>query len=86
MSFSDFKIPPKEDNNEPKPDANKQPPVELKRVIHRSKPIPHASDSNRRPAPIFRPLYCSFDKNAQFPQGIYICEDLDAPTSTPGVQ
>jgi hypothetical protein len=32
-----------------------------------------------------RPYYCSFDKNAQYPQGIYICQDHDAPTSTPGV-
>jgi hypothetical protein len=85
MSFSDFNIPPGEDKNEPKPDANKQPSFEPKRVIHRSKPVPHAGDGNRRPASIFRPLYCSFDKNAQYPQGIYVCEDHDAPTSTPGV-
>lgn len=32
-----------------------------------------------------RAYYCTFDKNAQYPQGIYICEDHDAPSSTPGV-
>ncbi len=32
-----------------------------------------------------RPFYCSFDKNAQYPQGIYICKDHDVPASTPGV-
>ena len=30
-----------------------------------------------------RPFYCSFDKNAQYPQGIYICSDHDVPTTTP---
>jgi hypothetical protein len=54
MSFSDFNIPPEEDKNEPKPDANKQPSFEPKRVIHRSKPVPHAGDGNRQPASIFR--------------------------------
>jgi hypothetical protein len=32
-----------------------------------------------------RSYYCTFDKNAQYPQGIYICEDHDVPASTPGV-
>jgi len=32
-----------------------------------------------------RAYYCTFDKNAQYPQGIYLCEDHDVPTSTPGV-
>jgi len=32
-----------------------------------------------------RAYYCTFDKNAQYPQGIYICEDHDAPISIPGV-
>jgi hypothetical protein len=32
-----------------------------------------------------RAYYCTFDKNAQYPQGIYICEDHDVPTSTLGV-
>ena len=32
-----------------------------------------------------RPYYCMLDKNAQYPQGIYICKDHDVPTSTPGV-
>jgi hypothetical protein len=32
-----------------------------------------------------RPYYCLLDKNAQYPQGIYICENHDIPTSTPGV-
>ena len=27
-----------------------------------------------------RPLYCTFNKNAQYPQGIYICAGHDAPT------
>lgn len=35
---------------------------------------------------IVRAYYCTLDKNAQYPQGIYICEDHDVPTSTPGVQ
>jgi hypothetical protein len=32
-----------------------------------------------------RTYYCTFDKNAQFPQGTYICEDHDNPTPIPGV-
>jgi len=32
-----------------------------------------------------RPFYCTFDKNAQYPQGIYICDNHDVPASTPGV-
>ena len=32
-----------------------------------------------------RAYYCTFDKNAQVPQGTYICENHDVPTSTPGV-
>ncbi len=32
-----------------------------------------------------RPLYCIFNKNAQYPEGIYVCEDHDIPTPTPGV-
>ncbi len=32
-----------------------------------------------------RAYYCAFDKNAQYPQGLYICKDHDVPTSTPGV-
>ena len=27
-----------------------------------------------------RPLYCMFNKNAQYPEGIYICAEHDAPT------
>jgi hypothetical protein len=31
-----------------------------------------------------RPLYCMFNKNAQYPTGIYICAEHDTPTpSTP---
>jgi hypothetical protein len=32
-----------------------------------------------------RAYYCSYNKNAQYPQGIYICENHEGPTSTPGV-
>jgi hypothetical protein len=32
-----------------------------------------------------RAYYCTFDKNAQYPLGMYICKDHDLPTSTPGV-
>jgi len=32
-----------------------------------------------------REYYCTFDENAQYPQGIYICEDHAIPPSTPGV-
>ena len=31
------------------------------------------------------PLYCTFNKNAQFPQGVYICSEHDAPTPVSGV-
>jgi hypothetical protein len=27
-----------------------------------------------------RPLYCSLDKNAQYPDGIYLCAEHDIPT------
>ena len=27
-----------------------------------------------------RPLYCTFNKNAQYPEGIFICAEHDAPT------
>jgi hypothetical protein len=30
-----------------------------------------------------RAYYCTFDKNAQYPQGIYLCKDHDVPTSIP---
>jgi hypothetical protein len=30
------------------------------------------------------PLYCKVNKNAQYPEGIYICTEHDAPTS--GIQ
>jgi hypothetical protein len=32
-----------------------------------------------------RPYYCLLDKNAQYPLGIYICNNHDAPASTTGV-
>jgi hypothetical protein len=32
-----------------------------------------------------RAYYCYFDKNAQYPQGIYICKDHDIPSTTPDV-
>jgi len=32
-----------------------------------------------------RSYYCTLDKNAEYPKGIYICEDHDVPSSTPGV-
>jgi hypothetical protein len=32
-----------------------------------------------------RPYYCMFDKNAQYPQGIYVCKNHDIPPSTTGV-
>jgi len=32
-----------------------------------------------------RTYYCTFNKNAQYPQGTYICEDHEIPTATPGV-
>jgi hypothetical protein len=31
-----------------------------------------------------RPLYCTINKNAQYPQGVYICsEHTDADTGNP---
>jgi hypothetical protein len=32
-----------------------------------------------------RTYYCIYDKNAQFPQGTYLCENHDLPTAIPGV-
>jgi hypothetical protein len=157
-TLSSFNVnnPLEEDKNELKPDTDKQPSFEPKRVIHRSKQLSHPGDSNRQPAAIFRrknasppavesqpeatpaaqtekrpgkginpdlrlcPLVnagknvpplkpqggtrrlsrgeptrraywdvaagsCPFNKNAPYPQGIYICKDRDVPTSTPGV-
>ncbi|HEY5271519.1 MAG TPA: hypothetical protein VII97_14365 [Anaerolineales bacterium] len=54
MSMFDFNQPPEEDQNEPKPDTNKQPSFAPKCVIHRSKPLYHSGDSNRWPASIFK--------------------------------
>ena len=31
------------------------------------------------------PLYCTFNKNAQYPEGVFICKGHDAPTAAPGV-
>ncbi len=45
MSIFDFSKPPEED---------KQPSFEPKRVIHRSKPLPHTGGGNRQRASIFR--------------------------------
>lgn len=54
MSSLNFNKPPEEDNNESKPDANKQPSFEPKRIIHLSKPLSPSSDGKARPASIFR--------------------------------
>lgn len=31
-----------------------------------------------------RPLYCALDRNAQYPQGVFICTEHDTPTPLPG--
>jgi hypothetical protein len=62
MSVFDTNKPTKDTNNEAKPDANKQPLFEPKRVIHRSKPVSNSGDGNRRPASLFRPKPASHPK------------------------
>lgn len=32
-----------------------------------------------------KPLYCTFNRNAQYPEGVYICDDHDAPATEPGL-
>jgi hypothetical protein len=32
-----------------------------------------------------RAYFCKFDRNAQYPQGIYICEDHGVPTAPPSI-
>lgn len=32
-----------------------------------------------------KPLYCTFNQNAQYPEGVYICDEHDAPTPVPGL-
>jgi len=69
MPLFDFNKPPEEDKNESKPDANKQPSFEPKRVIHRSKPLFHSGDGNRRPASIFRRKPASPPEARNQPEG-----------------
>jgi len=54
MTLFDTHRPTEEDKSGPKPGANKQPLIEPKRIILRSKPAFHSGDYNRRPASIFR--------------------------------
>ncbi len=32
-----------------------------------------------------RAYFCKFDRNAQYPQGVYICDDHDVPTAIPSI-
>jgi hypothetical protein len=74
MSSSNINKPSEADKDESKPDANKQPSFEPKRVIHLSKPLSPSGDSNPRPASIFR------RKPASPPEG------RDQPEPIPGSQ
>ncbi len=53
MSTPDNTLGPIQEENEPKPDAIKQPVFEPKRVIHLSKPPAQSDDGNRKPASFF---------------------------------
>jgi hypothetical protein len=79
MSILDFIQPPEEGQNEPNPDADKQPAFEPKRVVHRSKPLSQPGDGNRRPASIFRRKVASPPADNILPEDI----PVDRPETVP---
>jgi hypothetical protein len=54
MTSSNFDNSPEKQSDEPKPDANKQPSFEPKRVIHLSKPLSPTGEGSKGPTSIFR--------------------------------
>jgi hypothetical protein len=46
---------PENEENEPKPDANQQPPLEQEHTVHRPKVGASSRDGKRRPVSLFQP-------------------------------
>jgi hypothetical protein len=61
-------------------------PVQVTVPISLQVPVNIPLDQTQLHAPFtglqqtIRPLYCSFNRNAQYPQGVFICAEHDSPT------